>query len=92
MLTICHFMNKKCSRGQVLTWAVISIAIALAVIALLPKKNQEKNIDSSPITTPTTTQTPTKSMTDIQKSLKELNDSSSNIDKELDDKQININE
>lgn len=89
-------MYNKIHKGQAVVWIILIIAI-VALIALWVSKNPAKpttTTQDTPTVQPTTENnlnpTPTKSLLEIDKALKELNSSAADIDKGIDDAQLDI--
>jgi hypothetical protein len=91
-------MYHKKHKGQGVVWVILIIAI-IALIALWISKNPSVPSSTTvPISTesakPTveapSTPTPTKSLLEIEKSLKDLNSSATEIDKGINDTQLDI--
>jgi len=91
-------MNRKIQMGQGAVWIILIIAI-IALIALWISKNPSNPIST---TAPTATEsaeptivvsitpTPSKTLIEIEKALNELNSSSTDIDKGINDTQLDI--
>lgn len=92
-------LNKR-HNGQGVIWVILIVAI-VALIALWISKNPSSTTTTTAPTenesiTPTSeislTPTPTQSLMEIEKALKDLNTGSSDIDKSLNDSQLDINQ
>jgi hypothetical protein len=91
-------MSKKAHKGQGAVWVILIIAI-IALIAIWISKNPinststtapENNSVLTPTATPTSI-TPSQSLDEIEKDLKTLNNTATDIDKGLNDTQIDVN-
>ena len=90
-------MLEKTHKGQIVLWIVVFVAIVVLIALWLSKKPSALSITTpSTLETVTATSTASPSPTSIQnmdeigKSLQDLNSSSSDIDKSLNDKQIDV--
>lgn len=92
-------MNLKIHKGQGVVWIILIIAI-VALIAIWISKNPSSSQTTAPTIVETIdsgenlsgTPTPTKSLTEINMSLKELDSSALEIDKGINDTQLDINQ
>jgi len=90
-------MINKTQKGQGAVWVILIIAV-IALIALWISKNPSlptskpvsENTDAIVSPSATVTNTPSKSLQEIEQSLKELNTDSQEIDKSLNDTQLDI--
>ncbi len=91
-------MYLKIHKGQGAAWIILILAI-VALIALWISKNSPASLPATTSTStssavPTdqtiTTPTPTKSLLEIDNALKELNSNAANIDKGINDTQLDI--
>jgi len=93
-------MYHKIHKGQGIVWIILIIAI-VALIALWVSKNPSTPVSTTQINPTETVQpttenkispTPIKTLLEIDKALKDLNSSATNIDKGIDDTQLEITE
>lgn len=90
-------MYQKTHKGQGIIWVILILAIIALIIVWISKNPQtsltttapaDKVVEPTP--TATTTITPSQSLTDIKKSLDSLNSSASDIDKGINDTQLDV--
>lgn len=90
-------MLEKTHRGQAVLWIIVILAIIGLIILWMVKKpesvsitNQTENQENVISPTPTVTPTPSMSLNDIKNGLDDLNTSATEIDKGLNDTQLDV--
>ena len=94
-------MLEKSHRGQAILWVIVIIAIVVLLFLWLSKKPAsvsttapltEENTSITVTPSVSITTTPTQSLTEIGKHLQDLNTSSTDLDKSLNDSSLDVNQ